>query len=188
MYTNKRTALASPAKGGAPIPKDVETMSRKSLGAPMEETRKETESPYAAFDRSLDEQDLLRESKKVARRLLIDPIDKFIDEEENVNTPKASTQASCIERRQEKFKNAAQKKTGLSGATCTSVEVFDTEDAENDGIYRREYDNDDEDFSYHSSDGLDKDDSVYDLSLGNGAEGTSPPATARNTDGQFPLG
>ncbi len=47
MYTNKRTALASPAKGGAPIPKDVERMSRKSLGAPMEETRKETETPYA---------------------------------------------------------------------------------------------------------------------------------------------
>jgi hypothetical protein len=91
MYTNKRTALASPAKGGAPIPKDVETMSRKSLGAPMEETRKETESPYAAFNRSLDEQDLLRESKKVARKLLMDPIDKIIDEEENANAAKAST-------------------------------------------------------------------------------------------------
>ncbi len=32
----------------------------------MEETRKETKSPYAAFDHSLDKQDLLRESKKVA--------------------------------------------------------------------------------------------------------------------------
>ncbi len=118
----------------------------------------------------------------------MDPIDKIIDEEENANATKAITRASCIERRWEQFKNAAQKKAGLSGATCTSVEVFDTEDAENGGIYRREYDNDDEDFSYHSSDGLDKDDSVYDLFLGNGAEGTSPPATARNTDGQFPLG
>ncbi len=59
---------------------------------------------------------------------------------------------------------------------------------ENDGIYGRDYKDDDEDFSYHSSDGSDKDDSVYDLSLGNGAEGTSPPATAHNTDGQFPLG
>ncbi len=107
MYTNKKTALASPAKGGAPISKDVETLSRKSLGAPMEETRKETESSYAAFDRSLDKQDPLRESKKVARRLLMDPIDKIIDEEENVNTAKASTQASCIERHWEQFENAA---------------------------------------------------------------------------------
>jgi hypothetical protein len=135
MYTNKRTALSSPAKGRAPVPKDVETVSRKSLGAPMEETRKETESPYTAFDHSLDEQDLLRESKKVVRRLLMDPIDKIIDEEENANAAKASTQASCIERHREQFKNAAQKKTGLSGTTCTSVEVFDTKDAEkNDGI------------------------------------------------------
>ena len=91
MFTNKRAALASPAKGGAPILKDVEVMSRKSLGAPMEETRRETESPYAAFDHSSDKQDLLRESKKVARRLLMDPIDKIIDEEENANTAKAST-------------------------------------------------------------------------------------------------
>jgi hypothetical protein len=107
MYTNKRTALASPAKGGAPIPKDVETMSRKSLGAPMEETRKKTESPYAAFDHSFDKQDFLRESKKVAQRLLMDPINKSIDEEENANTAKASTQASCIERHREQFENAA---------------------------------------------------------------------------------
>jgi hypothetical protein len=101
MYTaNKRTALESPAKGGAPIPKDVEMMSRKSLGSPMEETRKEkeTESPYATFDRSLDEQDLLRESEKVAWRLLMDPIDKIIDEEENANAAKGGTQESCIER------------------------------------------------------------------------------------------
>jgi hypothetical protein len=107
MYTNKRTALASPAIGGAPIPKDVETMSHKSLGAPMEETRKEKESPYATFDRSFDEQDLLRESKKVAWRLLMDPIEKIIDEEKNANAAKASTQASHIERHWEQFENAA---------------------------------------------------------------------------------
>ncbi len=118
----------------------------------------------------------------------MDPIDKIIDEKDNANAAKASTWASRIERRWEQFKNAAQKKTGLSGATCTSAEIFDTKDVVNDGIYRREYDNDDEDFSYHSSNGSDKDDSVYDLSLGASAEGTSPPATARNTDGQFPLG
>jgi hypothetical protein len=107
MYTNKRTALTSPAKSGAPIPKDVETMPRKSLGTPMEETRKETESPYAAFDHSLDKQDLLRESEKVAWRLLMDHFDTIIDEKENTNAAKASTQMSCIERHWEQFKNAA---------------------------------------------------------------------------------
>jgi hypothetical protein len=38
--------------------------------------------------------------------------------------------------------------------------------------------------SYHSSNGSEKDDSIGNLSLGNGMEGISPPANARNTAGQ----
>jgi hypothetical protein len=56
------------------------------------------------------------------------------------------------------------------------------------GIYGGDYDNDDNsDLSYHSSNGSDKDDSDVNLSLGNGAEGTSPTATKRNTAEQTPL-
>jgi hypothetical protein len=90
IYTNKRSALASPAKGGVPIPKDVERISRRPLCAPMGEGMKETECAYAVFDRSLDKQDLLRESKRVAWRLLMDPIDEFIIKEEKVHTAKAN--------------------------------------------------------------------------------------------------
>ncbi len=51
-----------------------------------------------------------------------------------------------------------------------------------EGIYGGDYDIDDDgDLSYHSSDGSDKDDSDVDLSLGDDAEGTSPPANAHNT-------
>jgi hypothetical protein len=57
------------------------------------------------------------------------------------------------------------------------------------GIYGGVYDIGNEgNLSYHSSDGSDKDDSVGNLSLGNGAEGTSPLANARNTAGQSLLG
>jgi hypothetical protein len=55
---------------------------------------------------------------------------------------------------------------------------FDIDRSETKGIYRGDYDNeDDSNLSYHSSDGSDKDDSDVDLSLGDGAEGTSPTAT-----------
>ncbi len=73
-------------------------------------------------------------------------------------------------------------------ASTHSQDDSDAEELDNNGIYGREYDNTDEDFSYHSSDGSDKDDTGYDCSLGNGAEGTSPPATAYSKDGQFSLG
>ena len=54
--------------------------------------------------------------------------------------------------------------------------AIDIDNAENMGIYGGGYDTDDEgNLSYHSSDGLDEDDSFHYLSLGDGAVGTSPP-------------
>jgi hypothetical protein len=198
IYTNKRSALASPAKGGVPIPKDVEMISRRPLCAPMGEGMKETERAYAVFDCSLGKQDLLHESERVAWRLLMDPIDQCINKEEKAHIAKANAQASCIEHWQEQFKNAAQKKSGQSCAASTYVDLSmasthsqdnsGAEELDNNGIYGREYDKTNEDFSYHSSDGSDKDDAGYDCSLGNGTEGTSPPATKYSKDGQFPLG
>ncbi len=51
---------------------------------------KEAEHSYAAFDRSLDHQDLLHESNRVAWRLLMDPIDQLINEEEKVHAAKVT--------------------------------------------------------------------------------------------------
>ncbi len=97
IYTNKISALASPAKCGVPIPKDVETISCRPLCAPMGEGMKETECTYVVFDCALDKQDLLRDSKRVAWRLLMDPIDQCINDKEKVHTAKKNAQASCIE-------------------------------------------------------------------------------------------
>ncbi len=98
IYTNKKSALASPAKaGGVSIHKGAETVSRRPLCAPMGDVMKEAEHGYAAFDRSLDHQDLLRESNRVAWRLSMDPIDQLINKEEKVHAAKVTARASCIE-------------------------------------------------------------------------------------------
>ena len=114
----------------------------------------------------------------------MDPIDSFIDGKETTRTGMASTQASQIEHHWEQFVNAALKKAAPSSLFGTLDVAIDIDDAEKVGIYRGDFDIDDDGIlSYHSSDGLDKDDSVGDLSLGDGMEGTSPPANARNTAG-----
>ena len=54
IYNNKRNALVSPAKGGAPILKDAEVivqmMSLEPLGTSLKESRKEAKGPYSTFD------------------------------------------------------------------------------------------------------------------------------------------
>jgi hypothetical protein len=76
----------------------------------MGEVMKEAEHGYAAFDRSLDHQDLLHELDRVARRLSMDLIDQLINKEEKVHAAKVTARASHIKLRQQQFKNAAQKK------------------------------------------------------------------------------
>jgi hypothetical protein len=56
----------------------------------MGEGMKETKRACTVFDCSLDKQDLLCESKRVALRLLMDPIDQFINKEAKVHTAKAN--------------------------------------------------------------------------------------------------
>ncbi len=117
------------------------------------------------------------------------PIDGFIDNKEATRIKKADAWVSCIEQRQHQFAVAALKNADPSRLVGTSDASIDIKHNESKGIYRGDNDFDDKcNLSYHSSDGSDKDDSDVDLSLGNGAEGTSPPANARNTAGQSLLG
>ncbi len=55
--------------------------------------------PYSAFDLSLDKHHALIESEKLARQLLMVPIDGFIDKEEATRIEKADARASCIDQR-----------------------------------------------------------------------------------------
>jgi hypothetical protein len=84
IYTHKRSALASPAKGGISISKNIEEAPQRSLEAPLEQVIKDGKSTYVArkmaFDHSLDKQDLLQETEKESWRLLMAPCDRFMDE------------------------------------------------------------------------------------------------------------
>jgi hypothetical protein len=85
IYTIKRFALASLAKGGVSISRNVENAPQRSLEAPSEQVTKDCKSTYCAkkkaFDRSLDEQEILWETKEESCRLLMHPLDRFIDKE-----------------------------------------------------------------------------------------------------------
>jgi hypothetical protein len=98
IYTNKRSALASPAKGGVSSSRNVENAPQRSLEAPLEQVTKDRESTYCAkklaFDHSLDEQELLRETKEESRRLLMAPHDRFIDKETQMDTMQENAHAS----------------------------------------------------------------------------------------------
>ena len=119
----------------------------------------------------------------------MDPIDGVIDDKEATWTEKASTRASRIEHCREQFANATLQKTDPSSSVGTSDAAIDIEGVKTMGVYGGDYDIIDKgDLSYHPSNGSDKVDSVGDLSLGDGAKGTYPPANARNFAGQSLLG
>ncbi len=99
-----------------------------------------------------------------------------------------TTIQECHPKKKSDRSHAASPHIDLTTASTHSQDNSDAEEMDNNNFYGREYDNTNEDFSYHSSDGSDKDDAGYDCSLGNGMEGMSPPATAYSRDGQFPLG
>jgi hypothetical protein len=58
----------------------------------------------------------------------------------------------------------------------------------NNGIYSGENDDNDGNFTYHSSEGLDEDDENGDEVLGNGIDGTSPTMSECDKDGQSLIG
>jgi hypothetical protein len=68
IYTNKRSALASPAKGKISISKNIKKAPQRSLEASLEQVIKDGESTYLsrkmAFDRSLGIHDLFGKPRK----------------------------------------------------------------------------------------------------------------------------
>ncbi len=82
------------------ISRNTENAPQRSLVAPLEQVAKDRESTYfarrMAFDRSLDEQDLLWETKEESWRLLMAPHDRFIDKEMQANTTTENACAPCM--------------------------------------------------------------------------------------------
>jgi hypothetical protein len=78
---------------------------------------------------------------------------------------------------------------GRSETTSThSKDGVNDDGVDNNGIYDGKNDDDDGNFTYHSSDALDKDDEDGNEVLGNGADGTSPTLPTRGKDGQSFIG
>ncbi len=114
------------------------------------------------------------------------PVDKLIDDKEATQIKKADARTARIDQRQKQYaitalKNADPCSVGTPDAS------FDINHSETAGIYGGDYDNEDDgNLSYHSSDGSDEEDFDADLSLGDGADGTSPTASTNNTAKQSP--
>ncbi len=120
--------------------------------------------------------------------------DRFIDKEMQANTTKVNACASCMKICWEQFKNTACQSCSLPGINNTdggsettsthSKDGANDDGVDNNGNYSSKSDDVEGNFTYHSSDRLDKDDEDGDEVLGNGADGTSPRMSAFGNDGQ----
>ncbi len=109
----------------------------------------------------------------------MDPFDKLVDDEEKADAAKEAFCLVHIKLLQEQFAHAArQKVNSLLMDTSHSKDGTDTPDFGDDGIYGTENDNEDEDFSYHLSDGSVEEKIDDHGELGMDAVGTSPLATS----------
>jgi hypothetical protein len=97
--------------------------------------------PYSAFNLSLDKHHATIESEKLAWRLLMVPIDRFIDDEVTTRIKKADAWTTPIDQRQKQFAISALKNADPPRSVGTSDDTFDMDRSETKGIYRGDYDN-----------------------------------------------
>jgi hypothetical protein len=156
IYTNKRTAISSPAKGA---------MASSVLYKPSRRDNHSLLPPSTlhihpgidhkiAFDNTLGRNELQWAAKDTAWRLLMAPLDQLVDEKWKADAVKEDTRLSRINLLREQYAEAAhQKGINLLRPPTHSDSGTDVDEIGDDRIYGKEYDNNDEDFSYHSSDG-----------------------------------
>ncbi len=144
LYSNKRTAISSPVKGGMAPPKLVSSSCRNNQPVfPLQKSQVPLSvDQKKAFDASLVMQKLQQDANNAARRTQIGPFDKLVATEEKADTAKEITHLSCIKLKQEKFKHAAhQKVDDLLMDTSHSKDSTDAPDFCDNGIYGKHYDN-----------------------------------------------
>jgi hypothetical protein len=181
LYSNKRTAISSPAKGGMAPPKLIPPSHGNDQ--PVFPLQKSQVPPSInqkkAFNASLGMQKLQRDANNAAQRTQMGPFDKLVATEEKADTAKEDTCLLGIKLLREKFEHAAhQKVDGLLMDTSHSEDDTDAPDFGDDGIYGKDYDNEDEDFSYHLLDGSAEEEIDDHGELGADAVGTSPLVTS----------
>jgi hypothetical protein len=121
-----------------------------------------------AFDNALVQQELLQDAKNDDQRSKMAPFKSLVEEGEKADTLKEDTHLSQIKLLHEQFAEATcQKGYDLSTSTSHNNDSTDTNKLGGNEIYGRKYNDEDEDFSYHSSDGSAKEDA---LTLGSWAK------------------
>jgi hypothetical protein len=181
LYSNKRTAISSLAKGGMALPKlNCPSRGNNQPVIPLPTFRIPTSiDQKKAFNALLGMQELQRDTDNVAWRLLMDLFDKLVDKKEKADTAKEASHLLHIKLLQEQFAHAAhQKVDSLLMDTSHSKDGTDAPDFGDDGIYGQDYDNDDKDFSYHLLDGSAEEEIDDHGELGADAVGTSPLVTS----------
>ncbi len=150
MYTNKRTAISSPPKGGIAL----SVLYHSSCGDNHSILSLSTlhiqpgVDCKMAVDNALGKNELQWATQDAAQRSLMASLDQLVDEEWRADAVKEDTCLFCINLLREQFAEAACLK-GIDFLTppTHSDNSTDVNEIGDDGIYGKEYDNDDEGFS-----------------------------------------
>jgi hypothetical protein len=179
IYNNKRTALSSPAKGeissqnpphGGGQPQGIPPVTaRITPKADLKE----------AFDNALEAQETQWEVERTARKANMALYDKLVEEVAKEDAAKEAARLTQIEILQEKFAKASQNKNSRNKGN-DNIAVIELGD--DNSICNAEFDEEDKEFSYHSSDGSVEEEGEDHGELGQDADGLSPMATRSKQD------
>ncbi len=172
IYNNKQTAILSPEKGGMALPHFHGTNKPKSHPTSwMTPTSVEFRT---ALDKALGCQEAQWEAKNTARKKMMAPYDKLMDEVDQDDTAKEMACLARIQILREKFaKDSREKGSGKQADESNKYAEIDYDE----GVRKADSNEDDKDFSYHSSDSSAEEDGNHQDNFGQHAVGTSPMVT-----------
>ncbi len=128
--------------------------------------------------------ELQQAAKDAAWRLLTAPLDQLVVEEWRADAVKEDTCLSHSNLLWEQFTEAAcQKGIDLLTPPTLSNNGIDVDEIGNDRIHGKKYNNDDNYFNYHSSDGSAKEQAAAHGEFVHDAVGTSPMDTSGSKEG-----
>jgi hypothetical protein len=141
LYSNKRTAMSSPAKGGMAPPKFIPPPcgNNRQPVFPLQKFRvPPSVNCKKVFNASLGMQEIQWEADDATWRMQMGPFDKIMAAEEKADAAKEHSCLLRIKLLREKFEHAArQKGNGLLMDTPPSKDGTDAPDFDDDGIYGR---------------------------------------------------
>jgi hypothetical protein len=127
-----------------------------------------------ALDKALGRQEAQWEAENTARKKMMAPYNKLMDEVEQDDTAKEMACLARIQILREKFaKDSREKGSGKQANESNKYAEIDY----NEGVCKADSNEEDKDFSYHSSDGSAEEDGEHQDDFGQHADGTSPMAT-----------